>query len=72
MDIQELKGITKKSKWMFDWKFEFKQPERDVYKMTIVNNQSVIQGLTSLEIKSDHVYMHLIESASFNKGKSKV
>jgi hypothetical protein len=72
VDIQELKGITKKSKWMFDWKFEFKQPERDVYKLTIVNNQSVIQGLISLEIKSDHVYMHLIESASFNKGKSKV
>jgi hypothetical protein len=72
VDIQELKGITKKNKWTFDWKFEFKQPERDVYKLTIVNNQSVIQGLISLEIKSDHVYMHLIESASFNKGKSKV
>jgi hypothetical protein len=40
--------------------------------LTIVNNASVIQGLVSLEIKLDHVYIHLIESASFNKGKTKV
>lgn len=57
---------------MFDWKFEFKQAERDIYKLTIVNNQNIIQGLISLEIKFDHVYMHLVESAPFNKRKSKV
>ena len=68
----DLKNVIKKNKWQFDWKFEFKQPQRDVYKLTIVNNQSVIQGLISLEIKSDHVYMHLVESAPFNKGKIKV
>ena len=68
----ELKVVIKKNNWQFDWKLEFKQPERDIYKLTIVNNQTVIQGLISLEIKSDHVYMHLVESAPFNKGKSKV
>ena len=68
----DLKNIIKKNNWQFDWKFEYKQPQRDVYKLTIVNNQTVIQGLISLEIKSDHVYMHLIESAPFNKGKSKI
>jgi hypothetical protein len=68
----DLKAVTKKNKWQFDWKLEFKQPERDVYKLTIVNNQTVIQGLISLEIKSDHVYMHLVESAPFNKGNTKV
>lgn len=68
----DLKTVTKKSGWQFDWKLEFKQPQREVYKLTIVNNQSVIQGLISLEIKSDHVYMHLVESAPFNKGKAKV
>lgn len=68
----DLKTVIKKNNWQFDWKLEFKQPERDVYKLTIVNNQSVIQGLISLEIKSDHVYMHLVESAPFNKGKTKV
>jgi hypothetical protein len=70
--IADLKSITKKQKWLFDWKFEFKQPERDVYKLTIVNNQQIIQGLISIEIKADHVYMHLLESAPFNKGKTKV
>ena len=68
----DLKNVIKKNKWQFDWKFELKQPQRDVYKLTIVNNQFVIQGLISLEIKSDHVYMHLVESAPFNKGKTKV
>ena len=68
----DLKAVIKKNNWQFDWKLEFKQPERDVYKLTIVNNQSVIQGLISIEIKSDHVYMHLVESAPFNKGKTKV
>lgn len=68
----DLKTVTRKNGWQFDWKSELKRPERDVYKLTIVNNQSVIQGLISLEIKSDHIYMHLVESAPFNKGKTKV
>ena len=70
--LYDLKNITKRNKWQFDWKFEYKQPEREIYKLTIVNNQQVIQGLVSLEIKSDHVYMHLVESAPFNKGKTKM
>ena len=68
----DLKTVTKKNGWMFDWKLEMKEPTRDVYKLTIVNNQSVIQGLISLEVKSDHVYMHLVETAPFNKGNTKV
>ncbi|MEI6048979.1 MAG: hypothetical protein WCS03_08785 [Bacteroidota bacterium] len=72
ISIADLKAVTKKNGWQFDWKLELKQPEKDVYKLTIVNNQSVIQGLISLEIKSDHVYMHLVESAPFNKSKTKV
>jgi len=72
ISASDLKNISKKSNWAFDWKAEFKRPERDVYKLTIVNNQSIIQGLISLEIKFDHVYIHLIENAPFNKGKSKI
>jgi hypothetical protein len=68
----DLKTVTKKNGWQFDWKPELKEPARDVYKLTIVNNQSVIQGLISLEVKSDHVYMHLVESALFNKDKTKI
>jgi hypothetical protein len=56
----------------FDWLLMTKQPERDIYKLTIINNQSVIQGLISLGVKSDHVFIHLIESAPFNKGKPKI
>jgi len=68
----DFKSITKKEGWLFDWKAEFQKPDRDVYKLTIVNNQTVVQGLISLTVKTDHVYMHLIESAPFNKGKNKV
>jgi hypothetical protein len=68
----DLKKITKKEGWQFDWKLELKHPERDIYKLTIVNNQAIIQGLISLEVKSDHVFMHLVESAPFNKGKTKL
>jgi len=72
LTTSDLKSITKKNNWVFDWKEEFKQPEREVYKLTIAGNPSIIQGLMSIEIKSDHVYLHLVENAPFNKGKSKV
>ncbi len=68
----DLKSIRKQKTWLFDWKLELSKPERDIFKLTIVNNQNVIQGLISLEVKIDHVFVHLIESASFNKGKTKV
>ena len=68
----DLKTVTKKSGWVFDWKLELNQPEREVYKLTTTENKNVIQGLISLEIKFDHVYLHLVESAPFNKGREKV
>jgi len=68
----DLKTVTKKGKWLFDWKFEHKQLEREVYKLTIVGNPKVIQGLICIEIKADHVYIHLLENAPFNKGKAKM
>jgi hypothetical protein len=51
---------------------ELGEADREVYKLTIINNRGVIQGLVSLRIEEDHIYMPLIESAPFNKGKSKV
>lgn len=68
----DLKIITKKNKWLFDWKFEHRQPEREVYKLTIIGNPTVIQGLMCVEIKEDHVYMHLVENAPFNRGAEKM
>jgi hypothetical protein len=32
----------------------------------------VIHGLMSLTVKSDHVYIYLLESASYNIGKDKI
>jgi hypothetical protein len=67
---EETKLITKKNRWLFDWKTEFIAPEREVYKLTISGSTN-IQGLVSITFRDDHVYMHLIESAPFNKGKDK-
>ncbi len=67
----ELRSITKKNGWGFNWGAEFKIPERDVFKLTITNNPNIIQGIISVEVKPEHVYMHLIESAPFNIGKTK-
>jgi len=66
----EIKVITRKNGWLFDWKKELKAPEREVYKLTIVGSTN-IQGLISITFRDNNVYMHLIESAPFNKGKGK-
>jgi hypothetical protein len=63
---------TKKAGWTFNWRYEFQQTYRDVYKLTIVNNQQIIQGLVCVQVMTDHVYMHLLESAPFNRGNSKM
>jgi hypothetical protein len=68
----DIKLISKANGWVFNWRDEVKAPAREVFKLTIVNNSSIIQGLICLEVKFDHVYMHLVESAPFNKGKAKV
>ena len=62
----------KKSDWQFDWLKELKDKTKEVYKLTTVNNSTIIQGLLSIEDKQDHVFMHLIESSKFNKGEGKV
>ena len=67
----DLKAI-RKSDWVFDWKLEFRTPKNQVYKLSTVNNPTIIQGLLSIEDKDDHIFMHLIESAKFNKGKNKI
>lgn len=68
----DLKSVSKKNGWLFNWKLEFFYPQKEVYKLTILHNPSIIQGLMCVETKDDHVYMHLVESAPFNKGPSKV
>ena len=69
---EDLKPVKKGNGWEFDWKYEFEQSERLVYKLTIQGNQNVIQGLISFSDENDHLFLHLIESAPFNKGKNKI
>ena len=67
----DLKETTKKNGWLFDWKLELAEPEKQVYKLVAEQDQHTIHGLLSLEKLEDHVYMHLIESAPCNIGKEK-
>ncbi|GAB3996846.1 hypothetical protein GCM10028807_40490 [Spirosoma daeguense] len=63
-DTQQIKQVN----WLFNWHKELRDKTKEVYKLTTVNNPSIIQGLISIEDKQDHVFMHLI----FNKGAEKV
>ena len=67
----DLKNI-KKAEWTFNWHDEIKDKEKQVYKLSTVSNPTIIQGLISLTDKGDHIFMDLIESAKFNKGKNKL
>lgn len=67
----DLRKLTKKD-WLFDWKAEVKLPDRQVYKLVIVGNRNIMQGLVSLQDRGDHIFMGLIESSNFNRGAGKV
>jgi len=62
----------KKTDWQFNWLGQLKLTDREVYKLVIKDNVKIIQGLISLSDKGDHIYMNLIESVKFNKGKTKI
>lgn len=61
LTTKDLKHITKKNGWNFDWKAELIDNTKEVYKLTIVNNSDIVQGLLSLTIESDHIFMDLLE-----------
>jgi hypothetical protein len=65
----DLKQVAKINGWNFNWKQGFNNNIREVYKLTILNNPTIIQGLLSFSIKPNHIYMDLVESASFNLGE---
>ena len=68
----DLKNSTKRNGWLFNWTGEFKLTDRQVFKLTIRNNPEIIQGLLSISDYGDHYYLHLVESAPFNLGRSKL
>ena len=46
----DLKQTIKKNGWKFNWKQEFDNNAKEVYKLTIVNNSDIIQGIISISI----------------------
>lgn len=72
VEKSDLKVITKANDWLFDWKAEFKASDRKLYKLCIIGNSHIIQGLVSTSDYGDHFYLHLVESAPFNLGKKKL
>jgi hypothetical protein len=71
MNLESIKLIVR-ADWKFDWRKEIRDNTKEVYKLSTVNNHSIIHGLASIEDKGDHVFLHLVESAKFNKGRSKI
>ena len=61
-----------KTNWLFDWKKELNDSSKEIFKLVIVNNPKIIQGLICISDNHDHIFMHLIENAKFNKGKNKL
>lgn len=54
---------TRRMKWTFDWRKELHSSKRKVYKLVDDHNGSIIGGI-SFEIREDHIYVVLLDSAS--------
>lgn len=58
---EDIKSITKKAGWKFNWKAEAKLADRNVYKLTIKGNPNIIQGVLSISDYEDHIWeMHSV------------
>lgn len=64
--------LIKKAEWAFNWPLEIKDKNKTVYGLTTICNPDIIQGIISMTDKGDHIFMDLIESVKFNKGKKKL
>jgi len=70
--IKDCRYITPKNGWKFNWNSELQNDVNEVYKLTIVHNPNIIQGLISVKKEADHIFLNLLESAPFNIGKDKL
>ena len=71
LEKADLKVISRKSGWKFNWRTEHTALPKQVYKLVLQNQPEIIQGLICFEKKADHVFMCLIETAPHNFGKTK-
>ncbi|MDR0558588.1 MAG: hypothetical protein LBG92_00290 [Prevotellaceae bacterium] len=68
----DLSQVSKKNKWLFDWKSELSDNSREISKLTTLNSPDIIHGLMSISLKTGYVYINLLESAPFNLGINKL
>jgi hypothetical protein len=67
IDAKQLKEID----WQFKWHNELKDSTKEVYKLTTVNNPTIIQGLLSIEDKKDHIFSTSLKAQNSIKEKVK-
>lgn len=70
--LKDTKQTTKRNGWNFNWKSELDNDVNEVYKLTIVGNPDIIQGVMSIRKEADHIFMNLLENAPFNLGRQKL
>ncbi len=61
----------RKLKWAFDWTIELQNGGREVHALTKKVVPIEWHGLMSSEDLGDHIYLHLLENAPFNRGRKK-
>lgn len=71
LELSDLKILVKKSGWKFNWRKEYKENSNGIYKLHVVDDAE-IQGVISLEDKTDHLYVRLLENAPFNIGQNQL
>jgi hypothetical protein len=65
--------ILKKDGWSFDWKKEFKLPDRHLFYLGTCMEDQRVQGIISATpmIKERFIFLNLIENAPHNLGSKK-
>ena len=61
VNVQDLMLVTKTRGWNFNWKGELKKDATKVYKLVILGNENIVQGLISIENREDHIFVNIIE-----------
>ena len=57
--------------WLFDWLKQLSMDGREIYGLRTFENPDILHGLVSLSIEADHVFIHLLENALFNRGRNR-
>ena len=58
---EDMKHIFRKDGWQFDWRIEMKNPAKSIFKLVMLQQPEIIQGLVSTSKEDGYVMMNLIE-----------